>query len=79
MTQFIKAHLTRKREYFIVGFFVAIVVVMTVGFVLGQQNGHVNSDVAVNHSVASHKTSHEEATSSMVAKANGDQNNKGEG
>ncbi|MBS9334826.1 hypothetical protein LQZ24_02075 [Fructobacillus sp. M1-13] len=79
MTNFIKAHVTRKREYYIVGVFIAAVVVITAAFVLGQQNSHVSSEVAVNHTTASHKSSHEAATSSMVAKANGDQNNQGKG
>lgn len=78
--QFLKEHFSRKRQYYIVGLFIALVVVVVVAFVLGQQSAQVHSDVPVNQpSVSADKHSQEKAKSQEVAKANGDQNNQGKG
>ncbi|MFC4760670.1 hypothetical protein [Fructobacillus durionis] len=82
--QVIKEHLSRKRAYYITGLFIAVVVVVVVAFVLGQQSSHTQSEVVVNKPSISQqssatKDSEIKSESAKVAQANGDQNNQGKG
>ncbi|CAK1225393.1 hypothetical protein [Fructobacillus fructosus] len=81
--QFLKEHFSRKRQYYIVGLFIALVVVVVGAFVLGQQSAQVHSEVRVNQpasqSNTKDKAAQEKSESEKVAKADGDQNNGGKG